>query len=109
MDSLIEEVYQDCKKELAKPFEEDQVNHVQRIYKPFSVDEISEEIARIVRPEHIFSRVEVIYQHIEGLHAACPQNKGDWYFTGKYPTPGGTRVANKSFVYYVEGRKERAY
>ena len=109
MESLIDEVYRDCKKELEKPLGEEQTNHVKRIYKPFDVDEISEEIARIVRPEHIFSRVEVIYQHIEGLHAACPQNKGDWYFTGNYPTPGGTRVANKSFVYYMEGREERAY
>jgi len=109
MQSLIDEVYHDCKKELEKPFGAEPVNHVQRIYAPFSAQEISAEIAGIVRPEHIFSEVEIIYQSIEGLHAACPHNKGDWYFTGDYPTPGGTRVANKSFVYYMEGRSGRAY
>lgn len=109
MQSLIDEVYHDCKKELEKPFGAEPVNHVQRIYAPFTAQEISAEIAGIVRPEHIFSEVEIIYQSIEGLHAACPHNKGDWYFTGHYPTPGGTRVANKSFVYYMEGRSERAY
>lgn len=109
MQSLIDEVYEDCKRELRKAIGKENKNHVQRIYAPFSPQEISAEIARIVRPEHIFSKVEIIYQSIEGLHMACPQNKGDWYFTGNYPTPGGTRVANKSFVYYMEGRKERAY
>jgi len=85
------------------------VNHVQAIYKPFTADQISKKIAQLLRPKEINAEVNVIYQTIEDLHDSCPNNTGDWYFTGDYPTPGGNRVVNKSFVYYIEGRNERAY
>lgn len=105
---VLQEVYQLCKEAEHFPFEES-VNHVKKIYKPFTADEISEKISQIVKPKDIFSEVKVIYQTIENLHIACPKNSGDWYFTGDYPTPGGNRVANRAFVIYMEGRDERAY
>jgi amidophosphoribosyltransferase len=105
---VIEEVYQKCKKseELSN---EESVNHVKGFYKPFTPDEISKKVAEIVRPKEIFSEVEVIYQTIEGLHNACPNHKGDWYFTGDYPTKGGNKVANRAFINFVEGLDIRAY
>lgn len=63
----------------------------------------------MVKPKNLRSDFDILFQSIENLHAACPKDLGDWYFTGNYPTPGGTAVANRSFVYYFEGRKERAY
>jgi len=75
----------------------------------FTAEEISEKISEIVRPKQIFANVQVIYQTIEDLHIACPQNLGDWYFTGNYPTPGGNKVANKAFINYIEGKNNRAY
>ncbi|MBP8193511.1 MAG: amidophosphoribosyltransferase, partial [Chitinophagales bacterium] len=75
----------------------------------FSAEEISAKIADIVKPNHIFSDVQVIYQTIENLHIACPDNLGDWYFTGDYPTPGGNRVALNAFINYMEGKNVRAY
>lgn len=107
-EGLIDEVYQKCLADLALPTSES-VNHVQAIYKPFSADQISEKIARLLRPQDINAEVNIIYQTIEDLHDSCPNNTGDWYFTGDYPTVGGNRVVNKSFVYYVEGRNQRAY
>lgn len=104
----LDEVYQAAKAELQKPKEE-QVNVVKAIYEPFTADEISEEIANLLTPAHVKADVKLVYQTIEDLHASCPGNLGDWYFTGNYPTPGGTRVANKSFVHYIEGNRERAY
>lgn len=105
---IIQEVYELCKKSEESPMN-DTVNHVKAFYKPFSSDEISKKVAQIVRPNDIFSEVEVIYQSIEGLHEACPNNKGDWYFTGDYPTMGGNRVANRAFINFVEGKDVRAY
>ncbi len=105
---IIQEVYELCKKSEESPMN-DTVNHVKAFYKPFSSDEISKKVAQIVRPNDIFSDVEVIYQSIEGLHEACPNNKGDWYFTGDYPTMGGNRVANRAFINFVEGKDVRAY
>lgn len=84
-------------------------NHVQELYDLFSADEISAKISEIVRPQNMFANVQVIYQTIEDLHKACPQNTGDWYFTGNYPTPGGNNVANRAFVHYMQGSSERAY
>ncbi len=84
-------------------------NFVKQIFKPFSVEEVSMKIAEMLRPEDVHAEVEVIYQSIENLHAACPDNKGDWYFTGDYPTPGGNAVVNKAFMNYVEGKDGRAY
>jgi len=93
---LIAEVYQACKNQ---PTTE---NHVRRIYAPFSVDEINNKIVEMLRPEGMQSPVELVYQSIEGLHEACPNHPGDWYFTGHYPTPGGVRLVNQAFVNYVE-------
>ena len=105
---IIQEIYELCKRSEDRPME-DTINHVKAFYKPFSSDEISKKVAEIVRPLDIFSDVEVIYQSIEGLHEACPNNKGDWYFTGDYPTKGGNRVANRAFINFVEGKDVRAY
>ena len=85
------------------------INYVQEIYKPFSTNEISAKISELLTPKGINSKVEIIYQSISDLHAACPKHLGDWYFTGNYPTPGGIRVANKSFINYIEGKNVRAY
>ena len=107
-ESLIEEVYNKCKAQENLP--KDQIrNYVKDIYAPFSAVEISAKISTLLTPKGINAKVQIIYQTIEGLHAAIPEHKGDWYFTGNYPTPGGNKVVNKSFIYYFEGRNERAY
>ena len=105
---IIEEVYRKCK-ESEQNKTNDSQNYVKEVYKSFTVEEISKKIAEIVKPIEIFSEVEVIYQSIESLHEACQYNRGDWYFTGNYPTPGGNRVVNRSFMNYMEGKDERAY
>ena len=84
-------------------------NVLQPIYALYSDEEISSEIAKIVTPPNIKPEVEVIYQSIAGLHEACPNHSGDWYFSGNYPTPGGTRVVNRAFMNYMEKKDERAY
>jgi amidophosphoribosyltransferase len=84
-------------------------NIVRQIYKPFSLDDISNKIAKLITPPEINIPVNVIYQTIESLHEACPTNLGDWYFTGNYPTPGGNRVCNKAFMNYMEGKNVRGY
>lgn len=84
-------------------------NFVKAIYKPFTVEEISLKIAQMLRPEDVNAEVGLIYQSIENLHEACPDNKGDWYFTGDYPTPGGNVVVNKAFMNYMEGKDGRGY
>ncbi|MBW8686018.1 amidophosphoribosyltransferase [Chitinophaga sp. B61] len=84
-------------------------NVVRNIYKPFTTEEISAKIAEIITPSNIGAKVDVIYQSIDGLHQACPNNLGDWYFTGNFPTPGGNRVVNKAFMNYMEGKNERGY
>ena len=108
MESVINSVYLRAKEEIAKPKEE-QVNVVRDIYEPFTPDEISAKISELLTPKNMNAEVEIIYQTIEDLHRAVPNDKGDWYFTGHYPTPGGTRVANQSFVNYIEGKNVRAY
>ena len=105
---LIESVYQKCKEQESKPKEEIK-NYVKELYKPFTADQISKKISELLTPQGINAEVEIIYQSIEDLHQACPNNTGDWYFTGNYPTPGGNKVVNKSFINYIEGRDERAY
>ena len=85
------------------------VNLVRQLYKPFTLDEISNKIAQLITIDEINIPVEVIYQTIETLHEACPNNKGDWYFTGNYPTPGGNRVCNRAFMNYMEGKNVRGY
>jgi amidophosphoribosyltransferase len=71
--------------------------------------EISLKVGEMVRPVDLNAELEIVYQSVENLHKASPKHEGDWYFTGNYPTPGGTKVANRSFLYFMEGRKERAY
>lgn len=105
---LIQEVYAEALSELKKPVDE-MKNIVRKIYKPFSTEEISAKISWMLKSEEIKSKVEIVFQSIEGLHEACPGHTGDWYFTGNYPTPGGNKVVNQSFVNYVEGRNVRAY
>jgi amidophosphoribosyltransferase len=84
-------------------------NLVRQIYKPFTLQEISDKIAELITPSEFTIPVEVIYQTIETLHEACPNNKGDWYFTGNYPTPGGNKVCNKALHNYLEGKNIRGY
>ena len=84
-------------------------NLVRHIYKPFTTAQISDKIAELITPPEVSTPVEVIYQTIEDLHACCPTNTGDWYFTGNYPTPGGNKVVNKAFLNYLEGKNERGY
>ena len=105
---LIDRIYQDAKAELLKPVGEVR-NLVKEIYKPFCPDEISAKISSMLKTDEIGAEVEIVFQSIEGLHEACPGHSGDWYFTGNYPTPGGNKVANQSFINYVEGRNVRAY
>jgi amidophosphoribosyltransferase len=106
--SLIEKIYEEAKEEVLKPVEEIR-NLVKDIYRPFSPVEISSKISAMLRSEEINAEVKIVFQSIEGLHEACPGHTGDWYFTGNYPTPGGNKVANQSFINYVEGRNVRAY
>lgn len=84
-------------------------NYVQQVYAPFTAEEISDKIAQMLRPDDVKAQVDVIYQSIEGLYDACPNNKGDWYFTGNYPTPGGNAVANRAFMNYMEKKDGRGY
>ena len=101
MEDLIEQTYEACKAELAKPKEE-QINPVRAIYKPFTTEEINEKIVEMLRPEGMTTPIQLVFQSIEGLREAIPNHKGDWYFTGHYPTPGGTKLCNQSFVNYIE-------
>ena len=106
--SIIEEVYRKCKEQEGLPKEQIK-NYVKEIYKPFSPEEISAKIAELLTPPSIQAKVEIIYQTIENLHLACPENLGDWYFTGNYPTPGGNKVVNKAYINFIEGNNKRAY
>jgi amidophosphoribosyltransferase len=108
LEHILQETYEKCKAELKKPLAEI-TNPVTAIYDPFTDDEISDKISVLLTPEGMGAKVKIIFQTIEGLHEACPNHTGDWYFTGNYPTPGGRRVVNKAFVYYMEGKAERAY
>lgn len=108
LEHKIDEVYEKALIELDKPAEE-MVNVVKELYSLFTVEQITQKIIETVTPDSIHAKVEVIYQSISNLHQACPNHKGDWYFTGNYPTPGGTRVANKSYVNYYRRVSERAY
>ncbi len=106
--SVIEEVYKKSKAQEKLPKEEI-TNFVKEIYKPFSPQQISDKIAQLVTDKSVKAEVKIVYQTIENLHKACPENTGDWYFTGDYPTPGGNKVVNKAFINYYEGKKGRAY
>ncbi len=105
---VINEVYKECKSQQGLPKEEIG-NSVKRIYKPFSAEKISEKIAELLTPPGLKPGLRIIYQGIDDLHKAIPDHRGDWYFTGDYPTPGGNNVANLSFINYIEGSNKRAY
>ncbi len=102
------ELYDHCK-ELQRTGQLHTENVVKQVYKSFTPEEISAKIAELITPRELNIPVQVIYQTIESLHAACPTNTGDWYFTGNYPTPGGNRVVNKAFMNFIEGRDIRGY
>ncbi len=108
MEYLLDELVKKCY-DLKRNNRLNSENIVRNIYKPFSVEEISKKIARLITPEEITVPVDVIYQTIEDLHDSCPTNLGDWYFTGNYPTPGGNRVVNNAFLNYMEGKNVRGY
>ena len=108
LDHIINDVYKRCKAQEGKHRSEI-VNYVKEIYKPFTAEEISDKIAEIITPRDLKAKVSIVYQSIENLHIAIPHHKGDWYFTGDYPTPGGNKVVNKAFINYIEGKDARAY
>ncbi|HOZ14120.1 MAG TPA: amidophosphoribosyltransferase [Tenuifilaceae bacterium] len=107
-ESVINHVYKQCKAQQNLPKEEI-INYVKEIYKPFTVEQISDKIAQLLTPKDMKAKVKIVFQSIENLHEACPNDLGDWYFTGNYPTPGGNRVVNNSFINFIEGRNQRAY
>ena len=107
-EDVIQSVYKKCKEQQNLPKEE-MVNYVREIYRPFTAEQISIKIAELLKPDDCEAEVEIVYQTIENLHKACPNDLGDWYFTGNYPTPGGNRVVNSSFINFVEGKDTRAY
>lgn len=106
--NIINEVYKKCKAQENLPKEE-VVNFVKDIYRPFTADQLSGKISQLVTPVGCKAEVQLVFQTIEDLHQAIPNHTGDWYFTGNYPTPGGNKVVNRSFINYIEGRNERAY
>ena len=89
-----------CKKALKQP-KENQQNHLKELYSWFTNEEISKEIALLLKTDNLSTEFDIIFQRVEDLHQACPEHTGDWYFTGNYPTAGGNKVANKSLVYYI--------
>lgn len=107
-ENIMQQVYEACKLENEKPLEQI-TNCVKQIYKPFTAEQISDEIALLIKDENVKAEVKVIFQTIENLHKACPNNTGDWYFTGDYPTAGGNKVVNRAFINYMEGNNARAY
>jgi len=106
--SVIEDLYNRAKEEIKKPVGEVK-NLVKEIYDPFTMQEISAKISGLLKEPGVNAGIVVVYQSVEGLHAACPDHRGDWYFTGDYPTPGGNRVAVQSYINFIEGKDKRAY
>jgi len=107
-ENIINSVYRKCKEQQNLP-KEQIINYVKEIYQPFTDEQISNKIATLLTPKNVKAKVKIVYQTIENLHEACPNDQGDWYFTGDYPTPGGNRVVNNSFINFIEGRNQRAY
>jgi amidophosphoribosyltransferase len=107
-EEIMDEVYRKSKEQFGRPTEE-MINYVKMIYEPFTYQQVSEKIGKLLRSEDIKAEVEIVYQTVENLHKACPNHTGDWYFTGDYPTPGGNKVVTKSFINFIEGRNERGY
>jgi amidophosphoribosyltransferase len=108
MEAVLTDVYKKCKDSLALPKEQVQ-NYVKAVYEPFTDQEISDRIAKIITPKETKAEVKVIYQTLENLHIACPDHLGDWYFSGDYPTPGGNKIVNRAYVNWMEGKNQRAY
>ena len=106
--SIINDVYKKCKAQIGIPIA-NMVNYVKEIYEPFTAKEISVKVAELLKKPEIKADIEIVYQTIENLHRACPNDTGDWYFTGNYPTPGGNKVVNTAFINYIEGKNKRAY
>jgi len=107
-ESVINDVYKKSKAQENLP-KEQIVNYVKEIYKPFTPEQISAKISELLKSKEVNADVEIVFQTIENLHDACPNDTGDWYFTGNYPTPGGNKVVNKSFINFIEGKNQRAY
>ncbi len=108
MDELTDEVYAQCVAAIESGNAQ-ATNYVKALFDPFTHEEISAQVAKMLRPKDLNAEVSVIYQTVENLHRACPNHSGDWYFTGDYPTPGGNKVVNKAFVNFMEGKPVRAY
>ncbi|HQE11689.1 MAG TPA: amidophosphoribosyltransferase, partial [Flavipsychrobacter sp.] len=107
-EAVLESAYQKClQAEVDNTLKSE--NFVKAIYEPFTAEQVSKKIAEMLRPDDVTAEVEIIFQSIEGLYDACPNNKGDWYFTGNYPTAGGNRVANRAFMNYMERKEGRGY
>ena len=102
MEHVIENVYNKCVEQTKLP-KELWVNHVKEIYAPFTDEEVSNQIAKMLTPKDVKAEVEIVYQSVDGLHKSIPNNPGDWYFSGDYPTPGGTRMITQAFINYYEG------
>lgn len=107
-ENCLQELLEKCK-ELQRDDLLHTENVAKQLYKQFTTEEISAKIAQLITPAGLDIPVDVIFQSIEDLHKSCPNNRGDWYFTGNYPTPGGNKVVNKAFINYMEGRNERGY
>ena len=108
LDKILDEIYDGCVKSMSISLDKVE-NQLKALYEPFTDKQISDKIASMLKGEIIKSDVEIIFQTIEDLHKACPENLGDWYFSGNYPTPGGNRVVNRAFMNYYEGKSVRAY
>ena len=108
LDQILDKIYEGCIKSMTVSLDKVE-NQVKVLYEPFTDQQISDKIASILKGKTIKSDVEIIFQSLGGLHKACPENSGDWYFSGNYPTPGGNRVVNKAFMNYYEGKSVRAY
>lgn len=105
---IIDEIYTKCKAQENLP-DEQVVNYVKEMYAPFTDEEISDKISEMLHPASVNADVKIIFQTVENLHVSCPDNLGDWYFTGNYPTVGGNRVVNRAFMNFYEGKDARAY
>jgi len=108
LENIIQEVYDSCKKQITLP-KEQVTNAVKAIYNPFTDEEIADRIAHLLKPEDMSASLKIVFQSVENVHKACPGHLGDWYFSGDYPTPGGNKVVNKSFINWMERRDKRAY
>jgi amidophosphoribosyltransferase len=105
---ILQDLYNKCR-EMERNNQLHTENVVRQVYKPFTAEQVSKKIAQLITPPDVTIPIDVIYQKIEDLHASCPTNTGDWYFTGNYPTPGGNKVVNKAFINYMEGKNIRGY